>query len=181
VKYNRDIHHRHSIRLPGYDYTGAGAYFVTVCTDARECLFGQIIDGEMCLDAYGEIALECWQAIPAHCPYIGLDAFVVMPNHIHGILILKDTAIQPVHPPAQERFAKPVAGSLPSIMRLYKAAVTRRINSLHGTLARAVWQRNYYEHIIRDLDALEQIRAYIATNPLRWEEDQLHPDNPSKW
>jgi len=181
MKYNRDINHRHSIRLHGYDYTRAGAYFVTACVHARECLFGQIVDGVMRLDAYGEIALEYWQAIPEHCPYVDLDAFVVMPNHIHGILMLKDTTIQSVHPPTQERFAKPVAGSLPSIVRLYKAAVTRRINSLHDAPAVPVWQRNYYEHIIRDQTALDQIREYIATNPLRWEQDQLHPDNPSKW
>lgn len=181
MKDNCDIHHRRSIRLRGYDYTRAGAYFVTVCVQARECLFGQIVDGAMRLDSYGEIALECWRAIPEHCTHVDLDAFVVMPNHIHGILMLKDTAVQSVQPPAEEGFAKLVAGSLPSIVRLYKAAVTRRINSLHDTPATPVWQRNYYEHIIRDQVALDQIRAYIADNPLRWEQDQLHPDNPSKW
>src|SRR5215216_710218 len=133
MKYNPDIHHRRSIRLHGYDYTRAGAYFVTACTYARECLFGQIAGGEMRLNAYGEIALECWLAIPEHCPHVDLDAFLVMPNHVHGILVLVDAAIGRSHAPARERFGKPVSGSLPTIMRLYKAAVTRRIDELRDT------------------------------------------------
>ena len=174
MKYDSDIHHRRSIRLRGYDYTQAGAYFVTACTYARDCLFGQIVGGEMRLSAHGAIALECWQAIPQHCPHADLDAFVVMPNHMHGILMLADDAARSAHPPAQERFGRPVAGSLPTIMRLYKAVVTRRINELRNTSGAPVWQRNYYEHIVRDQASLGRIRAYIANNPLRWGIDRLH-------
>jgi putative transposase len=183
MNYNPDIHHRRSIRLRGYDYTRAGAYFLTACTYARECLFGQIAGGDLHLSAYGLIALECWQSIPEHCPSVDLDAFVVMPNHVHGILVLADDAARLSSAPDRERFGKPVAGSLATVMRLYKAAVTRRINELHNTPDTPVWQRNYYEHIIRDQASLNRIRAYIAANPSRWEADQLHSDNPSqsKW
>src|SRR4051812_6812384 len=112
MKYNPDIHHRRSLRLREYDYTGAGAYFVTACTNGRECLFGWIDGGELSLSAYGQIALECWLAIPGHCPLVDLDACIVMPNHIHGILVLIDDRIGASSVPAHERFGKPVAGSL---------------------------------------------------------------------
>jgi REP element-mobilizing transposase RayT len=103
-----------------------------------------------------------------------------MPNHVHGILVLGAEAAMSSHAPAQERFGKPVAGSLPTIVRLYKAAVTRRINELRNTPGASVWQRNYYEHVIRDQTSFDRIRDYIATNPARWAPDQLHPANPSK-
>jgi putative transposase len=167
MKYNPDIHHRRSIRLRGYDYTSGGAYFVTANTHARECLFGQIAGGELDLNAYGQIALECWLDIPTHCPQADLDAFIVMPNHIHGIVVLVDDAARSSLTPVQERFGKPVAGSLPTIVRLYKAAVTRRVNELRDALGMPIWQRNYYEHIIRDDESLNRIRAYIVSNPLR--------------
>src|SRR5262245_6602365 len=171
MKYDPDVHHRHSIRLRGYDYTRAGAYFVTACTHARECLFGRIAGGEIRPSTYGAIALECWQSIPEHCPHVDVDAFVVMPNHVHGILVLVEDTARSSYAPAQERFSKPVAGSLPTVVRLYKAAVTRRINDLRGTPGAPVWQRNYYEHIIRDQASLDRIRAYIASNPSRWKPD----------
>jgi putative transposase len=180
MKYNPDIHHRRSIRLPGYDYTRGGAYFVTACTHARACLFGQIAGDTINLSAYGEIAPECWLDIPAHCSQADLDAFTVMPNHIHGILVLADNLATSSDASAQERFGKPVAGSLPTIMRLYKAAVSRRINELRGGPGVPIWQRNYYEHIIRDQESLSRIRNYIASNPAKWGEDQLHPNNTSK-
>jgi len=166
MKYNSAIHHRRSIRLRGYDYTRAGAYFVTACTHARKHLFGQIAGGEMHLSAYGKIALECWQVIPEHCPHVDLDAFVAMPNQVHGILVLADDSAKPARPPTQERFGKPVAGSLPTIVQLYKAAVTRRINQLRNASGTPVWQHNYCEHIIRDQESLDRIRTYIANNTI---------------
>ena len=90
MSYNPAKHHRRSIRLKGYDYSEAGIYFLTICTHQRECLFGEIIDGEMKLIEFGKIVLECWQAIPKHFSRIELDEFIVMPNHIHGILVMKD-------------------------------------------------------------------------------------------
>ncbi|MBK9941051.1 MAG: transposase [Kouleothrix sp.] len=171
MKYDPALHHRRSIRLSGYDYTQAGAYFVTACTAARRRLFGELVGSEMRLSRYGAIALECWEAIPEHCPRVELDAFVVMPDHIHGILVLPEDADR-ARVAARERFSKPVAGSLPTIVRLYKAAVTRQINEWRGTANPPVWQRNYYEHVIRSQAALERIRAYIVDNPSRSALDQ---------
>jgi len=91
MKYNPDIHHRRSIRLRDYDYSQAGAYFITICAHNRECLFGEIADGAMRLNAAGEIAMQCWQEIPLHFPHSALDEWVIMPNHLHGIVVLTDT------------------------------------------------------------------------------------------
>lgn len=109
--YDPDQHHRRSQRSPHYDYTSAGAYFITICTHQHQCLFGTIIDGVMQLTEWGEVAQYCWQAIPDHFAHVQLDAFVVMPNHVHGIIVITD--------PAQSQFQKrqfrqPIAGSLPT-------------------------------------------------------------------
>jgi putative transposase len=205
MRYDPEQHHRRSIRRKGYDYTQAGAYFITLVTQDRVCLFGEVIDEEMQLNRFGEIVWECWQAIPEHFPHASLDAFVVMPNHVHGIIILNETKVgaQPItpqqstqhitpqpqlhaiprtatepyanHPPTEtrlEQFGKPVAGSIPTIVRSFKAAVTKRINEYRGTPGAIIWQRNYYEHIIRNEDDLEAIREYIVMNPLRWHLDR---------
>ena len=94
MKYNPEKHHRRSIRLKNYDYASSGAYFVTIVTHGRQCLFGQIVDGQMRLNEWGAIAERCWMEIPQHYPYVILDAFVIMPNHIHGIIILNDVGVQ---------------------------------------------------------------------------------------
>ncbi|HSM82944.1 MAG TPA: hypothetical protein VLS96_14735 [Nodosilinea sp.] len=91
MKYNPDKHHRRSLRLKGYDYSAAGAYFITICAFQRHCLFGQVVNGEMQLNEFGQIAAECWQAIPEHFSHIELDEYIVMPNHVHGILVAKYT------------------------------------------------------------------------------------------
>jgi REP element-mobilizing transposase RayT len=127
----------------------------------------------MHLGAYGEIAQECWLAIPEHYPHVDLNAFVVMPNHVHGILVLGDDTAEFPHMSAQERFGKPVPGSLPTIVRTYKAGVARRINVLRSTPGVPIWQRNYDEHIIRDAASLDRIRSYVAANPSRWAGDRL--------
>ena len=97
MPYDPQKHHRRSIRLKGYDYTQPGAYYVTLCTKARQCLFGDVIKGEMRLNSLGHIAFTCWQAIPEHFPHVELDAFVVMPNHLHGILVISDTLVGATH------------------------------------------------------------------------------------
>ena len=198
-RYDPDRHRRRSIRLKGYDYAQAGAYFVTLCTQDRLCLFGEVVDGEMRLNAWGEIARQCWADIPSHFPRVELDTFVIMPNHMHGIIILmKDTMVgarhavpqrdtahqrhvvpqpQPPYIGQRERFGQPVAGSLATIMRSYKSAVTKRLNALRGTAGTPVWQRNYYEHIIRNDRALIAIREYILNNPIQWAVDRENP----KW
>ena len=93
MKYNPDIHHRRSIRLQGYDYSSPGAYFVTMCTHNRECLFGEIANGKMRLNELGKIASQCWLAIPDHFPHARLGAFVIMPNHVHGIIWIVDNIV----------------------------------------------------------------------------------------
>lgn len=185
MKYNPDIHRRRSIRLRGYDYSQAGAYFVTICTQHRECLFGKITDQVMRLNDAGAIAAKCWQGIPLHFPHAALDEWTVMPNHVHGIIVITDTAGRgtacraPTHrAPATERFGKPVSGSLPTVVRSYKSAVTRHINILRTTPGNRLWQRNYWDHVIRNETELHRIRQYIRNNPTRWQEDALHPDQP---
>ncbi|MCX8051233.1 MAG: transposase [Chlorobi bacterium] len=173
---------RRSIRLKGYDYTQPGAYFITIVTQDRTCLFGEVVDGEMRLNALGEIVRACWLGIPGHFPHAALDAFMVMPNHVHGIIVIADYVgarhAVPLHtvPLRQrERFGKPVAGSIPTIIRSFKSIVTKRINEHRKTPGVPVWQRNYYEHIIRSDESLNRIRQYIVENPLRWAFDLENP------
>ena len=97
MPYDSQKHHRRSIRLKGYDYTQPGAYYITLCTKARQCLFGDVVKGEMRLNSLGYIAFTCWQAIPNHFPHVELDAFVIMPNHLHGILVISDTLTRARH------------------------------------------------------------------------------------
>ena len=169
---------RGSLQQQDYDYAQTGAYFVTVCAQDRACLFGAIVDGQMRLNAAGREAGQCWLQIPRHFPNVELDEFVVMPNHLHGIVALGDggrgTACRA---PTVERFGKPISGSLPTVLRSFKSAVTKRINALQETPGAAVWQRNYYEHIIRDEASLHGIREYIVNNPLQWALDRENPTN----
>ncbi len=168
---------RRSIRLKGYDYAQPGAYFVTIVTHHRAMLFGRVVDGEMQLNEYGEIVREEWFRSAEIRTEIELfpDEFVVMPNHIHGIIWIVDVGAWRRRAPTREQFGRPVPGSLPTIVRAFKSAVTRRINALRGTPGAPVWQRNYYEHIIRTERALDAIRRYIAANPLRWHLDRYNP------
>ncbi|MCP9448033.1 MAG: hypothetical protein NNA22_10760, partial [Nitrospira sp.] len=117
---------RRSIRLKGYDYSQAGAYFVTVCTQDRTCLFGDVADGEMRLNDAGGIARQCWFDIPAHFPNASLDEFIVMPNHVHGIIVVDGRGTACRAP--TEQFGRPVTGSIPTIIRSFKSAVTKQIN-----------------------------------------------------
>ena len=167
-------HHRRSIRLPGYDYTAAGAYFITICTQGRECLFGQVVDGEMRLNAPGEIVRAEWEKSAALRAEIELGPYAVMPNHFHAIVVIADDGRGTARRvPTVEQFGKPVAGSVPTIVRAFKSAVTRQINLVRQTPGAAVWQRNYYEHIIRNESSYENIAAYILNNPRQWEVDRL--------
>lgn len=179
MPYDPRRHHRRSIRLAGWDYRTSAAYFVTICTHERECLFLDI--------QWGNIAETCWLNIPKTASRIVLDEWVVMPNHVHGILILTESADTPVAPfnwrhapplPDFETrsFANAPAGSLGAIIRSYKAAVTRRINHRCHTPGHKRWQRGYYERIVRDQSELERIRTYIHENPNRWAEDRDNLD-----
>ena len=182
MKYDPNIHHRRSIRLPGYDYRQSGAYFVTICAYQRQCLFGDIVNGQMILNQSGMVVADEWQKSALIRREIKLDAWVVMPNHFHGIVIINNNVgangRSPLHNGSPVRI-KPQ--SLSSLMAGFKSITTKKINILRDAPGIKLWQRNYYEHIIRNQDAMDKIRQYIINNPVSWEIDQLHPDNPSKW
>ena len=172
-QYSPDKHHRRSIRLRDYDYASAGAYFITSVAKNRENIFGEIVNGEMQLNDFGSIVQSCWDDLPRHYSHVTLDVFVVMPNHVHGIIVLDDANVgaDPVGAglrPASTKRRHP----LPEIIRAFKSFSARRINELREKTGNSVWQRNYYEHIIRNEDALNRIRYYIETNPVRWELDR---------
>ena len=177
MKFDPQKHHRRSIRLKNYDYTQAGAYYITIVTYQRDPLFGRIVNEEMQLSDHGRIADECWRAIPEHFPNRELDAYVIMPNHIHGILVIHGIgmATNP-SPSAGARHASPLRphgvepGSVGAIVGSFKSAVTKRIG--REIKSTSIWQRNYYEHVIRDERDLNRIREYIQSNPANWEGDR---------
>jgi putative transposase len=154
MKYSSQIHHRRSIRLRGYDYSQAGAYFITVCTHNRELsLENEPMREAVCL---------AWHVLPLRFPCVALDEFVIMPNHVHGILVLKGAASS--------------APTLGHVIRAFKSISAIEANRASGRVGQPLWQRNYYEHVIRDEDELNAVRQYVRENPLKWAED---PDNPS--
>ena len=233
MPYNSNIHHRRSIRLKRYDYTQRGAYFVTICTHQRNCLFGEIVDGEIKLNTNGEIARGSWLSIPRHFKNVELDEFVIMPNHLHGIIIIDSSEVvgealanqdfsQLFSEVVGEALANQdfsqlfseVAGealanqdcskqqnlssqcfaptvytgetvkingtkpqSLAAITQNYKSVSTRQINRMNKAKGNVIWQRNYYEHIIRNEEALNNIREYIVNNSINWVKDQENPAN----
>jgi len=163
---------RRSIRLPGYDYASAGWYFVTICCHKRQNLFGEIRQGEMALNAAGEMVEECWFNIPKHFPNTVLHEFVVMPNHVHGIIELTVGAenflpLQPI----QHEFQKMIPQSVSSIVKGFKIGATKWMRQ--NTTEYQIWQRNYYEHIIRNEDSYRDISNYIINNPQNWPEEEL--------
>ncbi len=170
-------HHRRSIRIPGYDYTSEGWYFVTICLQDKRCLFGNVRGNKMILNNIGLIVEMEWKRTAQLRQNIILDEYIIMPNHIHGIIVLnnKHDGRGTMHrAPTMEQFGKPVPGSIPTIIRSFKSAVTKNINKIRNTPEVPVWQRNYYEHIIRDENDLNRIRTYIHDNPLKWTEDKYY-------
>lgn len=189
MKFDPQKHHRHSIRLKGYDYSLAGAYYVTIVAHGREHLFGEIVGAdlsgrkniaanhnegqieiprqserpalttaEMQLNRFGQIVQYAWYDLPKHYPHVELDTFCIMPNHVHAIIVLTDAVVVKRHP-------------LSEIVRAFKSFSARRINSLRNTQGIPVWQRNYYEHIIRNQQDYLSKSGYILDNPRNWEED----------
>ena len=190
IMYEPDIHHRRSIRLKDYDYAGTGAYFLTICTFQRECLFGEVVDGDMRLNDAGYIVHEEWQKTAVMRPNVIVDLHMVMPNHFHSIIVVGAHCMRPVAagnvgahcgaPNPKGACNAPLrrtSGSVGSIVAGFKSAVTKRVNALRDNPGCPVWQRNYYEHIIRNKDDLANIRRYIAENPLKWDLDENNPAN----
>jgi len=195
-KFDPQKHHRRSIRLPGYDYSSAGAYYVTVVTQGRECLFGEIIDGEIYLTEYGEIVQKWWDEIPIHFPNVELGAFVVMPNHVHGIIFIttqrRGEVISPRYNPnnniqnAKINSIDNLGGETPplrkptlgQIVAYFKYQSTKEMNRIETDKAiTKFWQRNYYEHVIRNEKDLQNKTDYIETNLSLWDEDDNNPHN----
>jgi len=178
--FDPDIHHRSSIRLRSYDYSQAGAYFITLCTQKRECLFGAVVDDGMRLNDVGRMVQNVWGALPGYYPRVELDSFVVMPNHIHGIIMLHDVGAQFIAPNNDQGAANPGAmnraPTIGGIIRAFKARCTHSINQLRSVQGVSLWQRNYYEHVIRNEPSLQKIREYITNNPAQWAIDRENPD-----
>jgi len=161
---------RQSIRLKKYNYSRSGLYFVTICTQNRECLFGYIVNGVMRLNEIGKIVKNIWESLPKHHP-VELDAFQIMPNHVHFVLIISCRRGIARNAPT---FGNVIAGSLSCVVRSFKSECTKQINIVYATHESniRVWQRNYYEHIVRTKTDLNKIREYIKMNPQMWETDR---------
>jgi putative transposase len=180
LKYRPDIHHRRSVRLNGYDYSQFGTYFLTLCSWNRDCLFGEIRAANMELSEYGRILAEEWQRSSTIRQEIELDKFVIMPNRIHGIVTIQDVGANGRSPETGRSAESPLQmnqKSVSSFIAGFKSVVTKSINKIRSTPGRPVWQRNYYEHIIRNDEELDRIREYIMNNPLQWAEDENNPMN----
>lgn len=191
MTYNPNIHHRRSIRLKEYDYSQNGAYFVTICVQNRECLFGEIVDGEMVLNDAGEIIKTEWEKLPQQFSNIELDVFAVMPNHFHGIVMIQNENNvgvplvgtqndgQPQLQTGQPQGIAPTGkNTIGDIIRAFKSLTTNEY--IHGVktkkfppFEKPIWQRNYHEHIIRNEKSLETIQNYIINNPVKWQDDKF--------
>ncbi len=163
MRFNPDHHHRRSIRLPGYDYRQPGLYFVTLVCRGRELLLQT--------PAYAAIVDDSWRWLAQQYAHVHLDEYIVMPNHFHGIIVLSDTGGGGSRTAPTSKL-KPLG----RIIGAFKTVSTKRINELRGAPGLAVWQRNYYERIIRDDGELDGIRQYIVDNPAQWELDAENPD-----
>lgn len=188
MTYDHHKHRRRSIRLKGYDYSQAGAYFVTICAQNRECLFGDIVDGEMRLHDAGQMIQDMWNDLDARYPDVETDEFVVMPNHVHGIIVIRRNdcrgevsspiSVSPIPTIKQGGETPPLRRhTLGQIIAFFKYQSTKQINKIRDTPGHPVWQRNYYEHIIREEQEMNRIREYIIENPAKWTEDKNNPEN----
>ena len=195
-KFDPKEHHRRSIRLPNYDYSKPGAYFMTIVAWHRECLFGQVVDGAMRLNKIGEIVQWEWLELPKRLHFVELGAFIVMPNHFHGIIFFHETVgttrpgltsarsdkasfphmtIDSTDGSPLPQGTKPA--SLGAIMAQFKSRVTKRLWKIPSLKGTPIWQRNYYEHIIRNDCDLQNKTDYIAANPMLWAQDDENSIN----
>jgi putative transposase len=224
MPYDPARHHRRSIRLAQYDYSLAGAYFVTVCAHERNCLFGDVVDADMLLNDAGRLVQTAWDELPGRFPGVELDGFMIMPNHVHGIVILGGAAIVGTGPGAvgaglalpwepgaaigahsnqvavgaglalpwepgaaigahsnqgaASSAPTPATATLGDVIRAFKSISALYVNR-QLMRSGSLWQRNYYERIIRDEAELQRIREYIETNPARWADDSENPNGRS--
>jgi putative transposase len=179
-------HRRHSIRLKAHDYASPAAYFLTLCTEQRISLFGEVAEHRMSPNDVGRMVSRWWCEIPQKYPAVRLDFWVVMPNHIHGILVFSNV------PPGAEQAPDPTPlipkSEIPELSHVIRWFKTMTTNEYFREVTSAgwprvpgkLWQRNYFEHVIRGRRGLENIRRYITENPGRWEVDCENPENPGR-
>jgi REP element-mobilizing transposase RayT len=167
---------RKPLRLRGYDYAEPGTYFVTVTTHDRICWFGEVVNGGMRLTEIGHVVHEEWSAIPDRRTGVELDAFVVMPNHVHGVVRILSNARGEASLAPTRAAAGASRGSLGSIVGSFKAGVSRRVSRMRSSDRVVLWQSGYHDHIVRTEGELDRIRAYIAANPANWPVDPENAD-----
>jgi len=179
VNPDSSLHHRKNLRIPEFDYSQPGAYFVTIVAQERKQLFGHIIDGEMVLNEVGRMVTDIWAGIPSHFPNVELGEFVVMPNHIHGIISI---TVEATHAVAaqDETFVEAEQLSLPEIVHRIKSLTTHRYmlgvrDKSWPRFEKHLWQRNYYEHVIRNERDYQAVYDYIIANPMNWDKDEENP------
>ena len=183
--YNPKIHHRQSIRLKSHDYSQEGYYFVTICTKNKIEYFGEIINGKMILNEMGKITKKQWLWLAEQYDYVKLDEWIIMPNHLHGILIIEidgDIGGAGRHLPLQQQYEQQSRKIKPlsELIGAFKTTSSKLIHRMDGSRPASTefqWQRNYYDHIIRDEKSLDKIREYIRNNPPQWELDRNNPEN----
>jgi putative transposase len=180
--------HRRSIRLQNYDYKRSGAYFVTMVTQNRACLFGDVVDGRLQLNDAAQMIQAIWDQLPEHYPSVETDAFVIMPNHVHGIIALvgvgacadiqsggQPQGVAPTNDPRPKHDAVHVLSMADTVHRFKTLTTKRYVDGVKqfdwSRFESRLWQRNYFEHVIRNEDSLNRIREYILDNPARWEFD----------
>jgi len=198
MTYDPKKHHRRSIRLRGHDYAGGGGYFITICAQDKKCLFGYVVEGEMILNEAGQTIQRVWEDLPHRFPTVVLDVFQLMPNHFHGILVIPGAGLEqalalatgaPIIQPGpkvtgtagQGTAGQGTASRTPTmggVVGAFKSIATIEDNRFQACVGRRLLQENFYEHIIRSVDSLEKIRAYIRQKPVRWFEDPENPDRP---
>jgi len=169
------LRQRNTLRLRGYDYSQPGAYFVTTIAHDRACMFGEVVDGTVRLNEIGQVVHEEWAAIPARRVGVELDAFIVMPNHVHGIVRILSNASGEASLAPTRAVAGVSRGSLGSIVGSFKAGVSRRVAAMRRGSPIALWQSGYQDHIVRTDGELDRIRRYIAANPEHWATDHENP------
>ncbi len=181
---NKYLTRRKSRRFKDHDYSHPGAYFFTICTENKECIFGEVIGGITYLNQFGEIAKEEWLKSADIRREIDFDEWIIMPNHLHGIIFINDFYFWDRQLSGKDNSVLigkskliRLPKSLSTFVSGFKAAVSRRINDLRSTPGATVWQNNYNDHVIRDKEDLETKRNYIIENPMRWWEDRLNPVN----